>query len=89
MPPAGGVCSFKVKFMSYYKKYICIEVFLPVAVEAESKEKAKEIIENMTLDGKTVKIYSGLIRNRLNFEDDIPEKISKETYKKTFLKAKA
>ena len=75
--------------MSYYRKYICIEMFLPVAAEAENEEEAKEIIENMALGGKTVKVYSSLIRNRLNFENDIPEEISKETYQKTYLKAKA
>lgn len=72
---------------AYYKKTICVEVYLPIAVKARDEQEAKRLIESIKMEGRTVKILPGMIRERYNFEDDIPVEITKEEYGKTYLKA--
>lgn len=73
--------------MPYYKKLVLIELFVPIAVKAKDEMEAKEIIERQILDGKTIKFNGRNIRDRINFEEDIPVEISEEEYKKTSIKA--
>lgn len=73
--------------MAYYKKTICVEVYLPVAVKARDAQEAKRLIEGVDLEMRTVKILPNQIRERYNFEDDIPVEITKKEYEKTYLKA--
>lgn len=72
--------------MPYYMKKIALELYIPVAVEAEDEQEAKELIENINIHGKTIRIKAENIVELLVLREDIPKEISGEAYKKTSVK---
>lgn len=74
--------------MPYYRKIIALDLNVPVAVEADNVEEAKEMIESINLDGKTIKIEAKNIVEKYPLPEDIPDEISKELYERTKVKIK-
>lgn len=72
--------------MPYYRKELALEMYVPVAVEADSAEEAKKLIERFDFDGKTIKVRSKYVFEIMLFEEDMPVEISKEQYRKTKMK---
>lgn len=74
--------------MPYYRKIIALDLYIPVAVEADNVEEAKEMIESINLDGKTIKIEAKNIVEKYPLPEDISDEISKELYERTKVKIK-
>lgn len=74
--------------MPYYRKMIAIETYVPIAVEADSPDEAEKLIEGFNLEGKTIRLSLKDIVQVHHLEDDIPEEVMEEEYRRTRLRRK-
>lgn len=74
--------------MPYYKKRLALDLYVTVAVEAEDEAEAKELIENIDLAGRSIRLKTKDIVELYPYEADSPVEITEEQYKRIPIKAR-
>ena len=74
--------------MPYYKKKLALDLYVTVAVEAENEAETKDLIEDVDLVGRNIRLKTEDIVELYTYDAEPPAEITEEQYKKIQIKAK-
>lgn len=74
--------------MPYYKKRLALDLYVTVAAEAEDEAEAKELIENIDLAGRSIRLKAEDIVELYTYDVEPPVEITEEQYRKIPMKAR-
>lgn len=74
--------------MPYYKKRLALDLYVTVAVEAEDEAEAKELIEDINIVGRSIRLKSEDIVELYTYDEETPVEITEEEYRKIPMKAR-